>query len=201
MCSINRWVWRGVLQLGIGSTSDAYTPATVNTANAMPSDGYFEDIAVGGAHACLVSSNTLGYYFSCWGRQAEGQLGNAVTSSTPLTAPNQYWRFGNGPYYPAISSITCGGQHTCLIQSSGAECVGANQYGQVGLGGSPLSTNSYNIFAVGSGTLYGGAVQVAAGLYHTCALLTKGVVQWCVQCVACGCRSSFKLIKNIPFAD
>ncbi|MFM7263395.1 MAG: RCC1 domain-containing protein, partial [Acidimicrobiales bacterium] len=64
-------------QLGLGSTSDAYTPATVTVAG-----GTVGDVATGALHTCAVlNTGTV----QCWGDNQFGQLGTGDISQR--TAP------------------------------------------------------------------------------------------------------------------
>lgn len=129
--------------------------------------GEARQIAAGYQHVCaLMSDGTV----QCWGSNAESQLGNATiaTSSTPVVM--------SGLSGPAIA-IAAGGYHTCALISDGTvQCWGFNYYGQLGNG------TFDNVFPNSSSapvTVTGltGAVAIAAGEEHTCALLSNGTAE------------------------
>ena len=72
---------------------------------------------------------------------------------------------------PAISSVTAGTQHTCIVRNNTVWCTGSNSKGQLGTGGS-LRTISF------SPSLMTDAVSVSAGGNTTCAVRTDATV-WC----------------------
>ncbi len=126
-------------------------------------------IATGGLHTC---ASIEGDALRCWGLGTFGALGTEDASDP---------HFSPGPDAIGIADIAevvTGGNHTCIRQSDGAVlCWGLNFYGQLGLG---------HIKGVGSVPgdmppdpidLGGPAMRLAAGYYHTCALLETGMVR------------------------
>lgn len=139
-------------------------------------------IAVGRAHTCaLLDTGAV----RCWGDNAFGQLGrgdriNIGDDETPE-------QVGDVEIGGAVVQIAAGARHTCaLLDHTGAvRCWGANDHGQLGYGDTQ---------AVGDGQIAGRerpadvgdialeyptarAVQIAAGAWHTCALLDTGAVK------------------------
>lgn len=87
----------------------------------------FTDLAVGGGHACGLTSQGEMY---CWGDNFYGQLGINVYGGRSLTAQR------SGPLL-AFSKISAGSYNTCAITSAGtAYCAGFNRDGQAGTGSS-----------------------------------------------------------------
>ena len=74
------WGANGEGQLGNGSTVDSASPSTITGAlsNAVST------IGAGAAHVCAMNAQGN---VSCWGRNANGQLGNGGTAAAPTTTP------------------------------------------------------------------------------------------------------------------
>lgn len=113
-------------------------------------------------------------HVSCWGSDADGQLGDgshAVTrsSATPVLV-------GGSEPLVSVESITVGWTHACATRAGGElVCWGGNQAGQIGKGDSGASTRAHLPVTVSVGDTVG---RVGAGLGHTCALTTVGI-PWC----------------------
>ena len=150
-----------------------WTPATAEQG--------IESITAGYDHSCaLLDDGTV----KCWGYNAYGQLGLGDTSYR-----------GDGPgemgdSLPAVSlgtgrtavAVTAGAAHSCALLDNGTvKCWGYNYDGELGLGDAALRGDgpgemgdSLPAVALGAGRT---AVTVAAGLWHTCALLDNGAVK------------------------
>ncbi|MDP7373809.1 MAG: RCC1 domain-containing protein, partial [Candidatus Poseidoniaceae archaeon] len=100
-----------------------------------------------------------------------GQLGNGGHSNAHLnTPPSTAIDLGTGRTAVALSQF----HHTCAILDNGdLKCWGLNDYGQLGDGGSSVTTNSPSSTPVnlGSGRT---AVAVSTDRYNTCAILDNG---------------------------
>jgi hypothetical protein len=115
-------------QLGTGSLGGAAsTPARVGV------EYKFYTISAGGAHTCGVPKGAPAYGLHCWGRNAEGQLGDGTTVNRGLPT-----RVLNYPEW----EFSVGWRHTCTAYGSvrsssvGWEervvCWGSNDAGQLG---------------------------------------------------------------------
>lgn len=122
-----------------------------------------EALAAGERHTCALLGES--HEVSCWGRNDAGQVGDGTTA--PRLAPR---RVALGA--PAIA-VAAGGAHSCAVLADGAvRCWGANGSGQV------TGASSAAAVASPAGTpVTSGAVAVAAGATHTCALLATGAVR------------------------
>lgn len=143
-------------QLGDNSTTASNVPVDVSGL----SSGVIA-ITGGAKHTCaLLSGGTV----KCWGRNAEGQLGDGTNtpSLTPVSVSG----------LSGVSTITAGSYHTCALVSGAAKCWGYNFYGQLGNN----STTSSNIPVSVSG-LSSGVTAITGGNFHTCALLSGGNVK------------------------
>ncbi|WP_413288347.1 RCC1 domain-containing protein [Bdellovibrio sp. HCB337] len=144
-------------------------------------------IASGYYHNCALLDNSA---VKCWGRGDFGQLGQGATANLgdaggelgdSLLAIN----LGNSslPTKKVLAKrsdrykyISAGYAHSCaILDNSSMKCWGRGTYGQLGLGdaadlgdGAGEMGESLSIVNLGTGRT---AVQVAAGPYHTCALL------------------------------
>lgn len=138
-------------------------------------------IAVGNYHNCALLSDGG---VKCWGRNTERQLGSGDGSHRG-TAPGQM-----GDALPTVNlgtgrtatQVAAGRFHACALLDNGqVKCWGDNANGQLGLGdmtsrgGAPGEMGDA-LPAVDLGTGRA-AIQMAAGAYHTCALLDDGNVK------------------------
>jgi cysteine-rich repeat protein len=138
-------------------------------------------IATGAYTACSLFKHGR---IKCWGGNYSGQLGLGDTSYRGDEAGEM------GDALPAVDlgagktaqALAVGGFHTCaLLQDGTVKCWGENNYGQLGLGdqlnrgdkpgqmGDALPTVD-----LGAGKT---AQALAAGHFHTCALLQDGTVK------------------------
>lgn len=99
--------------------------ATVSLAPVLAHAGPDAHVTAGIAHTCALTS--AGGLARCWGRNAEGQLGNGSGSLTFHTAQ----AVTQGAPYGVIAA---GGNSTCAlnITSLATECWGENTHGQLG---------------------------------------------------------------------
>ena len=126
-------------------------------------------VQLGNVHTCAIdSSNNLW----CWGDNSYKELGNNASTGFYAAKAN----------ISGVSAVALGGDgfswaHTCvIIKSTGAvQCWGSNDYGQLGNG----STSTTPIGVANATTpIASGAVAIAAGERHTCAMKNDGTV-WC----------------------
>ena len=152
--AVECWGYNGDGELGNG-TYGGGTPQTVSLNSPVA-------VAAGNQHSCALLSNGTA---QCWGRNVEGQLGNGTMTTNSPTPTTVSGLVGS-------TAIAPGWDHTCALLSNGSvQCWGANNYGQLGNGAS-ISGSSVPV-AVSS---LSGAVAVAAGSSHTCALLSEGSI-------------------------
>ena len=131
-------------------------------------------IALGSVHTCAVLDRGE---VKCWGDNVGGQLG--LGDLLPRTTPRDL-----GDNLPPLDlgtdltarSLAAGVYHTCANLDSGAvKCWGDNRFGQLGIGapgnrGGEAGQMGDNLPSVDLGLAIR-AKAVAAGAYHTCALL------------------------------
>ena len=126
-------------------------------------------LAVNHYHTCAILDNGD---LKCWGYDGAGQLGDGGSVWQNLDAPSSTpIDLGTGRTAVAVAA---GHYHTCAILDNGdLKCWGYDNYGQLGDGGSNTNTNAPSSTAIDLGTGRT-AVAVAAGSYHTCAILDNG---------------------------
>ena len=136
------------------------------------------EVSAGYRHTCAILRNGT---LTCWGDNGVGQLGIGAKGgieTTPVCVPG----------LENVSHVSAGKSHSCAITTNGSVvCWGYRGYGRVGDG------NNDGV-AIAPSRVIGlkDAVQVAAGGFHTCALLSNGSV-------ACwGWNSDFQLGGDIP---
>jgi len=167
------WGRNDVGQLGNENQIISATPGS-RTQLAVRSITSAIAVTAGGAHACaLLSSGGV----RCWGRNSNGQLGDGTTNNSfvPTTIASL------GTLTAQASAVSAGDQHTCAIVQNpvslsppSVRCWGSNAYGQLGRG---TTGGDFSTPAVVPGT--SGAIAVAAGGRHSCAVLaTRAVVCW-----------------------
>jgi alpha-tubulin suppressor-like RCC1 family protein len=111
---------------------------------------------------------------SCWGSNRYGQLARFVDGGADLAAhpdPSPV------PGLTGVADIRCGGEHACaLLADSGAvSCWGENALAELAQLDAGQFTWTPGLAALPASPV---ATQIAAGQFHTCALLGDGTV-WC----------------------
>jgi alpha-tubulin suppressor-like RCC1 family protein len=182
--SVKCWGDNGNGQLGIDNYTDmgktsgsmAQLPVvnlgTGRTATAL---------AAGSQFSCAIIDNAS---VKCWGKNDKGQLGidndTRMGGTTGSMALLPVVNLGTGRTATAISA---GGSHMCaLLDNASVKCWGSGNVGQLGLdngsssyqgdeSGSMASLPGINL---GTGRT---ATVIAAGTYHTCALLDNASVK------------------------
>jgi alpha-tubulin suppressor-like RCC1 family protein len=152
------WGWNVAGQIGDGSILNALTAKKVMGLESVVA------IAAGSYHTCALLADGSA---RCWGQNDAGQLGDG--SSDNRGEPVEVFSL------PRASAIAAGGKHSCALVSGTGEvqCWGLNDFGELGDG--TLAAHPFPSPASG----VSGALSIAAGFNHTCALLeTGGVTCW-----------------------
>jgi alpha-tubulin suppressor-like RCC1 family protein len=172
-------------QLGDGTTTARLHPVQVLASGTAGTDpvvlGGVTQIATGDSHTCaLLSDRTV----RCWGGGDDGQLGDGFTDDR--SNPVQVLASGTAGTDPVVlggvTQIAAGNRHTCALLSDGTvRCWGRGNDGRLGDGTTAARLNPVQVLASGTaGTdpvVLGGVIQVSAGDFHTCALLSNGTVR------------------------
>ena len=151
-------------QVGDGSFDDRSSPSVVAGFSGAT------QVAAGSNHTCVVLANRAA---QCWGGNVSGQLG--INSTVNSANRNTVQAVGGGAVLTNVVQISSGSGHTCAVLVSGvARCWGLNASGQLGDG---TTTSRLTPVAVGGANPLTGVVQIVAGSFHTCAVLSTGQVR------------------------
>lgn len=133
------------------------------------------DVSVGREHACVIAS---GSEVRCWGSNASAQTAD---EGTQMVEPPGVVRSIEG----RAEQISAGEEHTCVVANGRIHCWGRNAEGQLGDGRLDAHERCYDAnLDVAFDCAYepvrvaeiDDAVQVSAGLFHTCALRASGQI-------------------------
>ncbi len=159
--------------LGYGNTNDIGDDEAPATAGDVNIGGPVAQLAAGGLHTCaLLETGAL----RCWGRGLFGQLGYGNTNNigdneTPATA-------GDVNVGGSVAQLAAGAWHTCALLETGAlRCWGDGEDGQLGYGNTNNIGDNEVPATAGDVNVGGPVAQLAAGGYHTCALLETDAVR------------------------
>ncbi|MGH3646150.1 MAG: Ig-like domain-containing protein [Micromonosporaceae bacterium] len=137
--------------------------ADVNEASAASLVDKQRRISVGNLHSCAI---TDAGEVECWGGNDNGQLGNGTTTTSTAPVPVSG--------VSAALQLAAGGSHTCVLVHGGTvRCWGLNGNGQLGMG----TTDDAQLPTAQTVVGISGAVAVAAGGFHSCAILGDGTVK------------------------
>ena len=135
-------------------------------------------IATGKDHACVLAADGG---VKCWGREADGRLGNDQSGNSYHGYPVDVVADGTGSLLGDIVQVSSSGKgtHTCAVTSQGrVKCWGNGDEGKLGLRNASDKSIPQNVRASGSGnSLLSDIIQVATGNNHTCALTSRGEVK------------------------
>jgi alpha-tubulin suppressor-like RCC1 family protein len=157
------WGWNDYGQLGNGTTEGSPSPVDVIGLPSAVED--LVDGGAGGRHFCaLLNAGSI----KCWGDNGNGQLGDNTREARSTAV-----------YVTGILSgaraVTAGSWHSCaLLGGGGVRCWGLNDAGQLGDGTTEERIAPSYVSGLGEGVR-----AIAAGGFHTCALLeTGGLTCW-----------------------
>ena len=160
-------------RLGYGNTNDIGDSETPLSAGSVSIGGDVIQLTAGGTHTCsLISTGKV----RCWGKNDYGQLGygnanNIGDDETPASA-------GDISIGGDVIQLTSGDNHTCALLSTGkVRCWGTGSDGRLGYGDTNEIGDNEAPSSAGDVNVGGDAVQISAGMYHTCALLSTGNVR------------------------
>jgi alpha-tubulin suppressor-like RCC1 family protein len=150
-------------QLGNGTKKDSLVPIPLS----IESSGWVT-ITAGGSFTCAIRNTGE---LSCWGENANGELGDG--SKTPRNIPAPVFT----PFHDWVT-VSAGDlsftrkedEHACAIRRSGQlYCWGSNTYGQLGDG-----TKTDRSYPTPVSTNFTDWVVVSTGGLHTCAIRRTG---------------------------
>lgn len=121
-------------------------------------------VAAGATHNCAVTSRGRIW---CWGSNAFGQLGDGTRMMR--ISPVRVSGLDKG-----VTQVALGEAHSCALMSDGSvRCWGTNARGELGDGTAQERHSPVLVKGLRSAT----AVQITAGAFHACALLSSGTVK------------------------
>jgi alpha-tubulin suppressor-like RCC1 family protein len=148
-------------QLGNGQEQTAFSPTVSGITTGAT------QIAAGYSHACAIANNGG---VQCWGNNIYGELGTGDNNHS--SSPKQAGGFGAGS---GVAAIAAGANHTCAVIAQAAFCWGDNGNGQLGTGDTTSTSSPILVQNLGAGS---GVTAIAAGAFHTCAIVNGGVQCW-----------------------
>jgi len=156
--------WGSDMKGQLGTVSDASLDKSAPTQTDSVG-GTARNVSAGTQFTCVTLAD---HTASCWGNNANGQLGRG--STTPLTtgAPASTSVVGS------IDKVVTGTSHACALMTAGTvQCWGSSATGQVGNG-----TTGANVLAPAAVSgLAGTVLDLAVGANHACAVIATGAVQ------------------------
>jgi alpha-tubulin suppressor-like RCC1 family protein len=161
-------------KLGYGNASNIGDDEPPVQAGNVDVGAVVVQMAAAAGHTCAVTATKE---VVCWGNPGAGRLGygngNIVgDNESPAT-------IGPVPAGGAVRQVVTGSFHTCVLFDNGTvRCWGSNSQGQLGTANGTNTIYGDNEIASAAPIVdVGGIVtQLAAGDFHTCALLTTGAV-------------------------
>jgi alpha-tubulin suppressor-like RCC1 family protein len=147
-------------QLGNGTKATTSTPTQVSGLIGV------KQVAAGAQHTCALRH---GGTIWCWGFNANGELGDNDLALLPTTTPVQVVGVSGA------TALAAGSYHNCALLADGTvACWGSDGMGQLGDG----TPGDYSITAtpVPGITVANPAIALAAGEFHTCAVLADHTV-------------------------
>lgn len=156
--AVKCWGRNNYGQLGDGTTTSRGLPTDV-----VGLDSDVSAIAAGEFHTCALNTADG---VKCWGENGSGQMGDGTTTSRLIPVdvsglPSE------------VSTIVAGEFHNCaLITLGGVKCWGSNGSGQLGDGTTTNRSTPVDVVGLASG-----AIGIAAGSSHTCAVAATGEVK------------------------
>ena len=159
-------------QASLDNIGDTETPGEVS---AVDLGGQVTSIAAGGHHSCAVVSSGK---VRCWGLAQHGQLGYGNADN--IGAGEKPGEVDEVDVGGDVKELALGLYHTCALGVQGeVRCWGDNSYGQLGYGNYDGIGLDGTPAGAGTVEIGGPARKIAAGHYHTCALLeTDNIICW-----------------------
>lgn len=167
------WGNGGRGKLGYGNTLSVGDNQVPAVAGDVDVGGRVIQIASGEAHTCaLLQGGTV----RCWGFNSSGQLGYG--SREDVGDDEVPASVGDVDVGGTVVSVGAGGNHTCVVLSTGAvRCWGEAAQGQLGYGNTNPIGDDETPNVAGDIDLGGSVSQLAVGSNHNCALLRNGTVR------------------------
>lgn len=159
--------------LGYANAENIGDDETPASAGDVDVGGSVTQIAAGPQHTCARLANGT---VTCWGSNSHYQLGNR----SPGNIGDNETPASTGIVFVggSVEQVVVGFSHTCALLAGGAvRCWGEGSNGCLGYGNTNTIGDDEEPADAGDVDLGGDAVELAAGSFHTCALLTTGNVR------------------------
>ena len=191
------WGWDLWGALGDGGTThdnDTYTTAPSTPVDLSTPDGLGSTlnrtavaVSAGNHFTCVILDNND---LKCWGRDDYGQLGyhyypgfgDGFTTAPyynpiDLASDSRNGAYADPPNHYAVS-VSAGDEGTCAVLNNGdVKCWGRDEYGQLGDEYPDNRTTSRPTIVPSDLGMGLTAVDVSAGVHHTCAILDNGLLK------------------------
>jgi alpha-tubulin suppressor-like RCC1 family protein len=177
--AVRCWGYNGEGQLGHDSTANVGDGIglSIQAVGDVPLGGRATAISAGYLHTCaLLTTGAV----RCWGNNDDGQLGHDSTANVGDGIGPSIKTAGDVPLGGRAIAISAGGFHTCALLTTGAvRCWGWGKFGQLGHNSAVNIGDGIgkSIKRAGDVPLGGTAFAIAAGVHHTCAVLTTRAVR------------------------
>jgi alpha-tubulin suppressor-like RCC1 family protein len=149
-------------ELGNDSTDASHVPVAVTGLGS----GVLS-VAAGDSTTCIITSAGAA---KCWGKNADGQLGNGESG----TQVHSQVAVDVTGLTTGVTSITTGYDFSCAVVGGAAKCWGDNYEGVIGNGQGPGYSTAKPVAVTG---LTKGVTSLAASAHHVCALVGAGAVK------------------------
>jgi alpha-tubulin suppressor-like RCC1 family protein len=172
--SIRCWGSNWFGALGVGDAPDRCPQEECARSPMLVAELRARSIAAGGDVTCAVTTDER---VACWGEGRFGQMGTVRgLDACTVTHERCARRPRIVPGLDRVVQVAVGGWHVCALRDDGTVwCWGADMFGQLGTGGaSDRECDGYACNATPSLVPGVRAVHIAAGAFHTCALLGDG---------------------------
>ncbi|WP_428263726.1 RCC1 domain-containing protein [Haliangium sp.] len=160
-------------QLGYANTDDVGDDETPTAAGDVDLYETTTQLVAGGQHTCALFDRGA---VRCWGNGSDARLGYAntdVVGDNEIPASAGDVDVGE----PAVQ-LDAGFLHTCALLDNGAvRCWGNGSSGQLGYANTDTIGDNETPASTGDVDVGGTVIQLAAGAYHTCAVLDNGAVR------------------------
>ncbi|MFM7718129.1 MAG: InlB B-repeat-containing protein [Actinomycetota bacterium] len=157
--------WSGSGCSGTGTCSVTMSQARSVVATFDPVRTTWATVDAGWSHACALTAGGTAY---CWGQNNKGQLGNGLSTNSPVPVKVSM------PAGRVFTAIDAGQSVTCAVADDGAlYCWGQNSDGELGIGTTDSNVHSTPTRISISGNPVFSSVSVGWGT--ACAVTTGGV--------------------------
>ena len=134
------------------------------------------EVAEGQWETCAVKTDQSLW---CWGDNTVGELGTGVSSTVPVSTPEQVIGMGGLGYLTGTVGVAVGARSACALRSDGTvSCWGWNADGQDGNGTYVQQNTPVQVLGVGGTGVLTGVVSVVMPARAACALRIDGTL-WC----------------------